>query len=624
MKKLLLLIFLLACTTLQALHITDKYTVKSTFKGDYKFDSERSSILWELGDHSLSFSYPNMTLIMGGTRWSIYLDGINVKGYYYYKRNVDVELTVIYDAELDKITVYADGYLVGVKSVKLGAINKDLTVKTFTGASYDKFSGTIITELTATAEYIVTLPEPAKEYYAYDYPKNYKAGSQDYSNVTSAIDQLKAFRTPIITNAPRTASCINLMYMGGNIPNAVEMQKLLHDKYGWEIRVIDNLNSFYAERNKPTEQSLSLSLIEYAKTVPNAFISVASSWAHMSEINGIQMCNLDSLTTASPNSALDGDKEIYRIQAEAVKDKIGTMQVARHHENDEYITGYANKLGFEKTAGFVNHVLSGFRDVLNPASSIEYDVHDPWFYSNTVFGFKERMAINTNHKGTIQFYPRYQWNWRGWSGADRGLEFYMNSKAKEIEKGFPLNTPYICFGWDKIEENNIRPGAALGLAKILKVAGSAYFYSSYFTINSSGVQEKKGYVWQSVVPAYVEEAVNDYQNIITEGELLKGDVLYNYYYNGTPVYQYNFKTGDKSIFCVVRQLGDDYLIASTYQPLNNYKGQSNTKEFSITLNGDVVTMSARKQGSVYLYNKGKGKLKMLDREHQAHHFERWD
>jgi hypothetical protein len=614
-------------------NIINKYTVVCRFTGDRNFDSERSSILWELGTHSLSFSYPNMNFIIGNIRWNISLDGVGVKGYYYYKNNHDITIMTIYDADLSKITIYVDGYLLAEKSAVLPSINKSLEVKTLTGASYDKFSGNIsLISLSNTADYIEPKPELGLKLRYNDYPIGYNPNNPSYDHVKSAIGQLEAFVAPNLKDSNPTASCVNLLYLGGYgqpgvskeaaINNAVSLQTVLTNKFNWEIRVVDSLNVFYSERNLPTNQSLSLSLIELAKRLP-ATLSVGSSWAHLDEINGLKKCNLNTLNPSSPNSDLDNDREIYKIMSQALLEKLSGLKISRHYENDEYITGYAETIGFAKTAEFVNYVLAGLRNVLTPTESIEYDVHSPWFYSNKVFDFKNRISINTNRMGTCQFYPRYPWNWREWFSADRGINFYMNSKIQELKDGCPLNTPYICFGWDKREENNIRPAQALGLAKILKVAGSSYFFSAYFTIGSSGIQDPRGYVWQQAVPAYVEESVVNYKYIIENGTLLEGDVLYNWYNNGNAIPQYNFKTGDKSIYCIVRNLGDEYLIASTYQCLNNYQGQDNSKMFSITLEGKVLSMNGRRQGSVYYYNKVTGKLKMLDSSHKQTHFERW-
>lgn len=604
---------------------TTAYTVKIKFTGNEKLDVESGSILWEMGNHSLSISYPYLNYTANGNKWFIHLGGVGVKNYDHYKKGNKVEITTIYDSVLGKKTIYVDGYLLAEKVGTLPTLSEDLTIKTRTGASYYKFLGEIDSiSVENIANYIVPLKALTEELRRDDYPIGYIRNSQDWSTVKSALEQLKAFKKPILNNSPRTASCVDFNYVGGNVKESIDIQAYLYDNFNWELRIINNISVFYKEYIEGATNTLTKKLIEYAKTLVNPFVSVTSSWAHLQEINGLKCADITKITSESALSKFDGDRAIYETIATAINDEIGTMEVARHRENDEYVTGYAQKWGYVKTAEIVNYVLSKFRTILGNPPSSEYDVHSPWFYSKSVFPFKERMAINTDDRGTIQFYPRYAWNWREWSGADRGILFYLNSKIEEIKNGNELNVPYICFGWDKITENNMTPAQALGLANVLQVAGVDYFNSAYFTINESGKQNDKSFIWQLVIPAYAQESVDEYRHIITEGKLCKGDVLYNYYYTGEPVHQYNFKTGDKSILCVARKLNDEYLIAATYQPLSNFKGQAMAKDFEINLEGTIIKMKARRQGSVYYYNKATGKLKLTNPQHQAHHFERWD
>jgi len=619
--------------------VDSNYTISFSFKGNYDTDHKRSCNFWEMGNHSISLSYPNIIYITGNNRFTILLDGIAQKGYYYYKDTTRfITITCQYDYSKKEKRVYVDNHLIGTQKTNLPAIKSTLSLVTNpkTTADFDKFFG-IIQNMTFTNRIteIVVIPNEKPRYNINDYPVGYVPGSQNYDSVRTAKEQLEYFRTPKYADTTEAiASCINMNYLaGGNnnisaeiTANAVTLQRILTTKFNFEIRVSESLESYYSYKKYP--YSITYGMIALAKEIPNATTSFGTAWAHNFSVNGIPIYNTAKLTPYSNLNVLDNDKEIFRIYTQSFKDALGGRVINRHCENNEYLshyTSFGQPINSIAYAAQTNYVLEPIRQLFPGINSTEYDIHSSWFWSNKELLFSERIKISTTGLGTIQFYPRYPNNWRMWSAADRGIGFYLRSKYQEIADGHPLNTPFICFGWDKVEENNIRFAQALGLCKILKVAGSKYFYSAYFTLSNTGIQNPKGYVWQLVVPAYTEAATSQYKNIIEKGELLKGDVLINWYYgNGQPQFEYNFYTGDKSVFCVVRKLDNEYLIATTYQPLNNYVGQKNNKEATILLEGETLTFKSRRCGSLYYYNKLTKEWKQLDASHMNRHPDRWN
>jgi hypothetical protein len=604
------------------------YTISFNFKGGYNFDRERGAEFWEMGDQSLTMAYPNLTYTTGSDNFIIELNGIEQKGYYYFKDSTkSVNITCQYDWVTHSKRVYVDNHLIGQKTINLPKIDKSLALTTNPPsiAEYDKFWGSETNM--ACLNYLTVFKTVANStpiWRVNDYPVGYVPGSGNYDSVRSAFDQLSRYPMRSLTGTEATANCVNMGYLAsgdGSISatttlNAVALQRLLTTKYNYEIRVAETLNEYYAYRN--VSYSIPVGMIALAKELTGAVTSFGSAWAQIDPIGSIvPYNNVAHITPSTDISVITPDQSIYRIQAQSLHDALAGRKIDRMWEDDEvmpHMTNFNNPISSQTYVKFVNYVLQPIHDLFPGTSVTEYDIHSPWFYNDREVLFSERIKISTTGLGTIQHYPRFPDNWRMWNSADRGVGFYLRSKYEEIAEGHELNTAFVCWGWDKVEENNIHFAQALGLCKILKVAGSKYFYASYFTITQSGIQNSKGYCWQLSIPPYTEAAVVGYKNIIENGTLLPGDNLISWYYgNAKPQSEYNFYTGDKSVFCVVRQLGaSEYLIATTYQPLNNYVGQPNKKTAIITLNGAAMHFDSRRQGSIYYFNSATHVFKQID------------
>ena len=238
--------------------------------------------------------------------------------------------------------------------------------------------------------------------------------------------------------------------------------------------------------------------------------------------------------------------------------------------------------------------------------------------------------INTPIKGrrysTPDIYPRVPQNWRNWIGADHGLQWYIECKNYELLNKDSFFSPFTTAGWDKVEENTMRPGQYLGLLKVLSAMGAEFFYSAYFTL-SVPFNEPKNWAWQVAMAPYAQAITSRYWDCFTAGTTMAGDFPRTY---GIDAYQpgFNFYTGDPRVFCVVRKHNakEKYAITANLNPITNNIGQVEAeKAVTIYLGTDTLTFFARKQGSVYIYDKttSPATFYQLDGWHESTHPSRW-
>ncbi len=233
--------------------------------------------------------------------------------------------------------------------------------------------------------------------------------------------------------------------------------------------------------------------------------------------------------------------------------------------------------------------------------------------------------INSQYYSTGDFYPRWPYNWRNWISSWHGLQWFVQSRYEELSYGDALFSPFISAGWDIDERKNIRPAQWLGLLKVLNLMGAEFFYTGLFN-ETAPFPNPKNYIWQMVMPAYAQAITSRYESILRDGRLLDGDYPREYDPPQTNGPGYNYYTGDLRKFCAVKQMGDEYIIASTINPVNNYSG--GVEDHSVTtiiLNDEPIKFNTRRQGSVYYYKPGvEPVFYQLDDWHENTHPYYWD
>lgn len=248
---------------------------------------------------------------------------------------------------------------------------------------------------------------------------------------------------------------------------------------------------------------------------------------------------------------------------------------------------------------------------------------------------------------TPDVYPKFPRRWNITAeGAAHGLGWLENDRQFNWYEGNKLFSPFVSAGWNRLPQQNIRPGQWLGLLKIMGLYGAEFFYTGYF----SGVekvqldsdpeweyyfQDPKAWVWQTVMPAYAQATLSRFEELIKNGEFPEvsnsGNNELVFDLPGTGAnnrvaarYTLNGSTPDK------------FVLSGTIQRQTNYIGEVvNTAPVTATLpNGSMgfeeeLTFEIRLQGSTYIYDKSnvwnpsQCLFYQVDKWHESIHPERW-
>ena len=286
---------------------------------------------------------------------------------------------------------------------------------------------------------------------------------------------------------------------------------------------------------------------------------------------------------------------------------------------DVSTVGYRNtfmELPELKKTWFTEYAIDGHAD---PNRLVDYRVD-----------YRRVRSINNPIKGRIyptpDYYPRWPYNWRQWQSAWHGIGWIIGNKNLEHDKGDYFFSPFICAGFDKKEENNMRPAQFLGNLKCLSALGAEFFYSGYFTL-SAPFDDPKNWNWQIAMAPYAQAITSRYMDCFTTGTLRTGDFPRNYT-AGPADPGYSFYCGDQRKFIVCRKsnLYNKHLICGTLNPETNELGQVEDESPStIYLSGDTLTFNVRRWGSVYIYDKRYNPpvFYQLDGWHEGTHPSRW-
>jgi hypothetical protein len=225
--------------------------------------------------------------------------------------------------------------------------------------------------------------------------------------------------------------------------------------------------------------------------------------------------------------------------------------------------------------------------------------------------------IKGNYYSTPDFYPRKPKNWLVRDGAWHGWEWIDSGRKVEIADGDKFFSPFVAAGWACNPEEDVRPAQWLGLLKCLNVVGAEFYYVGYFNIKQP-FTKPEDYVWQAAIPAYSQAVATHYADVF-----FNGNVLFDK--KNQPVITYS--CNEKDVLVTVRKssLKNKYIIAATVQQTSNTERFPLQKSVEINLDGEHLVLNARRQGSVYVYNKSVSPaiFYQLDRWHQYEHPQRW-
>lgn len=238
--------------------------------------------------------------------------------------------------------------------------------------------------------------------------------------------------------------------------------------------------------------------------------------------------------------------------------------------------------------------------------------------------------INGKIYPNASMYSRWPNNWRFNSGAWNGWQWFVESRVNEIAAGDAYCAPAVAAGWDANEELNIRPGQWLGMCKAYAMAGSEFFYPSFFVLNvgTAQIQDPKNYAWQMVIPAYAQSITSRYEDLFKNGYLMSGDVPL-VATNPSGIKGYSFQAGDQRKLVVIRKsnIANRYAITGTIQPNSNMMGSTELiGNAQILLDGQVLKFKVRRQGSTYIYDNtvpSAPVFYMLDGWHEYSHPSNW-
>lgn len=228
---------------------------------------------------------------------------------------------------------------------------------------------------------------------------------------------------------------------------------------------------------------------------------------------------------------------------------------------------------------------------------------------------KINTPINGKYYSTPDFYPRYPWNWKKWSGPWHGLSWIFESRPHELAVGDSLYSPFVAPGWDNDPTKNICPSQWLGLLKLLAMTGAEFFYTGFFN-ERQPFPNSETYIWQAVVPVYAQAITTRYENIFRYGEIFN-----------SPAFQ--IPTGDDRIVVIAKKMKDKKLFAitGTIQNSSNKKDDAPKKAIAkIELDGMRLQFEVRRQGSVYIYDANDAThpiFYQMDGWHEASHPSRW-
>lgn len=303
-------------------------------------------------------------------------------------------------------------------------------------------------------------------------------------------------------------------------------------------------------------------------------------------------------------SAMKNDKDMIELKNSlGISSWTDFMAERKHHMRNVYSSQFMKELPQLKNTAFSIYTIEG-----GPVDRFD------WHISKTNLS-----PINGIYYSTPDFYPRWPKNWKYWSGPWHGWSWIESGRKIEIKDGDYLFSPFVAAGWSENPIDDVRPSQWLGLLKCLSVVGAEFYYVGYFN-EKQPFTKPEHYVWQVAMPAYAQAITSRFEDVLKNGNVLFNDF-------GEPIISY--PSEDKHILLTMRKENnkEKYVIAATYQPFSNVKDEiAEKRSISIKIKEETLTIEARQQGSVYMYektNQGKTIFYQLDKWHEKTHPNHW-
>lgn len=511
-------------------------------------------------------------------------------------------------------------------------------------------------------------------------PLEFPPGHPNYNNVTPAIDQLRTFPAPRFKANHTLLPNFNWMepqWYGSRwqpgvtdaqaVVNSTDIQIELAKNWNYYFNVSWNGDAFNAAwknaANANPQFKLGLITLRaqtkgcnnsscfWCQCLPNDHYLNNSSGQLLDE-NGNVTTEKRAVRPTAPLSAfrqdginakgyitgglsglnrsvdwLNEDGEVYGFLSNSAMSKDPQVTAAKNASGldwENYLASRWRAFDNDYRDQFIN------LPVLANAVYTEYRIGGHRDYQ---FRWEQAKFIGDQIKGqyysTEDFYVRYPHNWKDWISAWHGLRWITEARHYEILNGDKLFSPAVAAGWDKNEENNVRPAQWLGLLKLIGIYGAEFMYTGFFNEGISYPTvlppDPKGYCWQSAIPSYAQAITSHAEDILRQGNLMVGDMTDNLHIPAIPYYQFNAGATNKVV--AVRQSGAKYWIVGTIQNSSNTINSTPINSTAtFTLNGQALTINIRRHGSVYVYDNSNPTAKVfyqLDGWHQYEHPSRW-
>lgn len=316
-----------------------------------------------------------------------------------------------------------------------------------------------------------------------------------------------------------------------------------------------------------------------------------------------------SVLTRDINFVNEND-EVFTLYADAAINNDSVVNAAQEASGLDEQDYLASRVSNNDTLCFRDTVMAA-TTVNDTAKYTEYKI-DGHRTDNFRYEYKRKTMTPFGEKyyATGDFYPRWPYNWRYWTGPFHGWQWTIESRYYEFAVNDSLWSPFVAAGWDQFNEaNNIRSAQWLGLLKVLGSTGVDFFYTGYFNDARSynppnpPPADPAGYAYQLACVPYAQAIVSRYQGYLTGGDLMEGDVPDSYVVDTLP--GYSFYAGSANKLVTARQIrgANQYVISGTLQNLSNQEGNEPEQDTAtIVLDGDTLTFMIRRQGSVYIYD----------------------
>jgi hypothetical protein len=512
----------------------------------------------------------------------------------------------------------------------------------------------------------------SQQHLAYDFTDNYAGTIPTASPTTgpldmtefaighpsvtmSATEQLRTFPLPRYkpgNTLKRNFSWIDFMYMGGRFQPGVSDASSVTNSVDLNWELAQNWN--YYIHGQWSMDSWGTAWVNLANQHPAIPFSLTTFRAQLSPsiINSQSLANSCYLQNSSgtfidPNGSTTANK--YWRPTSAISTYSGDGNAARGYiqsvissltrpiniinENgevfpwhsdaaltlDPQVTSGASSAGLDLQSfmarKFKENETQSYRDIFMALPQLSTTL----FTEYAIDGFSQyrqkysearlvNSQINGQYYSTPDFYPRWPSNWRNWMGPWHGWQWIVDSRYNELALGDRLFSPFVAAGWDKIEENNVRPAQWLGLLKCMNMMGAEFFYTGYFVegavSTSNPPADPKNYAWQTVMPCYAQAITSRMEDLLRIGNVMNGDIP-NYTTNPTAP-GYSFAAGDLRKLVVARKHSTlaKYAITGTIQPNSSMIGNAETEGIAtVTIDGQQLKFQVRRQGSTYIYDK---------------------